>query len=196
MNKQEIEAYLLELDEALATAFPNPEPIRVLVVGGACLLLTEVTERPTQDIDVIITDLEGTGEASLVYELTKTTRRIRKIISDIGKRHGLPPKERMFLNDDCALFLQDIGALPEARLFQAYRKLQLYLPIDLGYILACKLMAGRPAKDYDDIRALRQRLGIQTRGQAQALVDRFFPDPYDQQLHQLAKTFTELFPEM
>jgi hypothetical protein len=60
MNKQEIEAYLIELDEA--------------------------------------------GEASLVYELTKTTKRIRQIISAIGKRHGLPPKDRMFFNDDCALF--------------------------------------------------------------------------------------------
>ena len=32
MNKQEMEAYLVELDEALAGAFPSPEPIRVMVV--------------------------------------------------------------------------------------------------------------------------------------------------------------------
>ena len=59
MDKQEIEAYLIELDEALAEAFPSPEPMRVLVVGGACLLLADVTTRTTKDIDVIITDLEG-----------------------------------------------------------------------------------------------------------------------------------------
>jgi hypothetical protein len=193
MNKQEIEAYLAELDQALTEAFPNPEPMRVLVVGGACLLLTDTTTRPTKDIDVIITDFEGQGEASLVYQLNKTTRRIRQIIAAIGKQHKLPAKERMFFNDDCALFLEDMGPLPQARLFRAYRKLHLYLPADLGYILACKLMAGRPAKDYDDIRVLRQRLGIRTRAQAQALVDGFFPEPYEQELHQLADTLTEVF---
>src|SRR6266851_4850163 len=150
MDKLEINAYLIELDEALAEAFPSPEPIRVLVVGGACLLLADVTTRSTKDIDVIITDFEGTGEASLVYELTKTTRRVRQLIAAIGKNHRLPSKERMFFNDDCALFLQDMGPLPQVRLFQAYRKLHLYVPSDLGYILACKLMAGRADKDYGD----------------------------------------------
>ncbi len=193
MDKHEIEAYLAELDEALAAAFPSPEPMRVLVVGGACLLLTDVTTRPTKDIDVIITDFEGQGEASLVYQLNKTTRRIRQIIAAIGKQHRLPAKDRMFFNDDCALFLEDMGPLPQVRLFRAYRKLHLYLPADLGYILACKLMAGRPGKDYDDIRVLRQRLGIRTRDQAQALVNRFFPDPRDQEIHQLADTLTEVF---
>lgn len=195
MNKQEIEMYLLELDAAFAEAFPNPEPIRVLVVGGACLLLADVTTRTTKDIDVIITDLEGTGEASLVYRLTKTTKRIRQIIAAIGKRHNLSPKERMFFNDDCALFLMDIGPLPQVRLFKAYRKLHLYLPADLSYILACKLMAGRPNKDYDDIRVLRTKLHIRTRDQAQALVNRFFPDPNDQRIHQLPHTLAEVFFE-
>lgn len=194
MDKHEIEAYLLELDEALAEAFPNPEPICVLVVGGACLLLADATTRVTKDIDVIITDLEGTGEASLVYQLTKKTKRIRQIIAAIGKRHRLPPKERMFFNDDCALFLQDMGPLPEARLFRAYHKLHLYLPTDLGYILACKLMAGRPDKDDADIAVLCKKLRIRTRTQAQALVSRLFPDPYDHTLHMLPQTLSRLFP--
>jgi hypothetical protein len=101
----------------------------------------------------------------------------------------------MFFNDDCALFLIDIGALPSTRLFQAYRKLHLYLPADLGYILACKLMAGRPDKDYEDIGALRQKLGIHTRDQAQTLVTRFFPNFYQQRIHKLPETLTELFPK-
>jgi hypothetical protein len=70
MNKHEIEAYLIELDEALAAAFLSPEPMRVLVVGGARLLLADVTTRTTKDIDVIITDLEGQGEASPVVNPT------------------------------------------------------------------------------------------------------------------------------
>jgi hypothetical protein len=101
----------------------------------------------------------------------------------------------MFFNDDCALFLQDMGPLPQARLFRAYRKLHLYLPADLGYILAGKLMAGRPDKDDEDIAVLCRKLGIQTYAQAQALVNRFFPDPYDHDLHMLPDTLNRLFPQ-
>jgi uncharacterized nucleotidyltransferase DUF6036 len=57
MNRDELTLLLTELDEALAQAFPGPEPVRVLVVGGACLLLAGITERPTRDIDVIITNI-------------------------------------------------------------------------------------------------------------------------------------------
>src|SRR5438034_6922221 len=49
MNKPELEALLEELDEALVKAFPGPEPMSVLVVGGACLLLQDVTTRPTEE---------------------------------------------------------------------------------------------------------------------------------------------------
>ena len=195
MNKQEMEAYLVELDEGLAKALPSPEPICVMVVGGACLLLSDITERPTQDIDVIITDLEGTGEATLVWQLTKTTKKIRQTITAIGKQHGLPPRERLFLNDDCAPFLLEMGAIPSTRLLRAYRKLHLYVPADFGYILACKLMAGRPDKDYNDIMALRAQLHINTREDAQTLVDRFFPNSTHQEYHDLAQTLEELFPK-
>jgi hypothetical protein len=197
MSKEELEALLEELDAALAEAFPGPEPISVLLVGGACLLLADITTRPTRDIDVIITDLLGTGEASLVYDLTPTTAKIRKIIEGIGRRHGLRGDERMFVNDDCAAFLLEMGygKLPPSRLFRTYRKLHLSIPVDLAYILACKFMAGRPAKDYPDITVLCQRLDIQTRAQAHALVNRFFPDPYQQYLYRLGETLRDLFPE-
>jgi len=39
MMKTEVEALLEEFDEALVQAFPGPEPMSVLLVGGACLLL-------------------------------------------------------------------------------------------------------------------------------------------------------------
>lgn len=197
MNKEELETLLKELDEALVAAFPGPEPMSVLVVGGACLVFADVTTRQTKDVDVIIFDLMGTGEASLVYNLTPTTAKIRKIIGSIGKRHGLRGSERMFLNDDCASFLLELGQgnIPQIRPLRAYRKLHLYIPIDLRYILACKLMAGRPDKDFDDIAILRQKLDIHTREQAQALVVQFFPDPYHQELYELPRTLKMIFPE-
>ncbi|HEX7737813.1 MAG TPA: DUF6036 family nucleotidyltransferase [Ktedonobacteraceae bacterium] len=197
MNKEELESLLEELDEALVEAFPGPEPMRVLVVGGACLVFTEVTTRQTKDVDVIIFDLLGTGEASLVYNLNPMTAKLRRLIGAIGKRHGLRGDDRMFLNDDCASFLLELGqgTIPETQLFRAYRKLHLYVPVDLRYILACKFMAGRPDKDFDDISILREKLEIHTGPQARALVTQFFPDPYLQQLYELSKTLAILFPE-
>ncbi len=197
MTKEELEILLEELDEALVAAFPGPEPMSVLVVGGACLVFAHVTTRQTKDIDVIIFDLLGTGEASLVYNLNPTTAKLRKIIGAIGKRHGFRGNDRMFLNDDCASFLLELGQghIPEKQLLKAYRKLHLYVPVDLRYILACKLMAGRPDKDFDDIALLRQKLDIHTPEQARTLVRQFFPDPYHQQLYDLPQTLKVIFPE-
>lgn len=192
MNKQEMQAYLVELDEALAHAFPGPEPISVIVVGGAFLVLTDIINRQTDDVDVIITDVEGAGEASLVYELTKTTKHIRRVIGTIGKNHGFKGSKRMWFNDDCALFLQDMGPLPSVRLLRAYQKLHLYAPTDLGYILACKLMAGR-VKDFEDIATLCTQLSIHTSSQAQALVDQFFPSKEKQRYQELPKTLSDIY---
>ncbi len=193
MNKQMLEEYFLEMDEALCTAFPSSEPMSVIVVGGAFLILTDMISRQTDDVDVIITSLEGMEEASLVYELNQTTRRVRRVIETIGKNHGLRGSKRMWFNDDCSMFLQDMGPLPAVRLFRSYRKLHLYVPIDAGYILACKLMAGRANKDYGDIAILCTQLDVKTRLQAQATVDRFFPLKEKQDFHELSKTLDTIF---
>lgn len=193
MNREELERLLEDLDEALVASFPGPDTIRVLVVGGACLLLAGVSARPTHDVDVIITDLLGGGEASMVFELDQTIRKLRNQILAVGKRHGLRGNARLFLNDDCAPFLRELGAIPPTRLYWALRKLHLYLPADLSYILACKLIAGREQKDYEDIAVLRQVLKVETRAQAQRTVDRYFPDPVLQQTYGLHQTLDVLF---
>jgi hypothetical protein len=194
MNKSELEALLEELDEALAKAFPGPETIKALVVGGACLMFTDVTSRPTKDIDIIIWDLMGTDESSLIFK-TPVATKIRRIISNIGKQHGLKGDEKMFLNDDCAPFLLELSdnELPEMRLFKMYKKIHLYIPNDLQYILACKLMAGRADKDFSDIEALCRLLGVQVRAQAQEVVDRFFPSRVDQRTYLLPTTLETFF---
>lgn len=79
------------------------------------------------------------------------------------------------------------------RLLRTYQKLHLYIPEDLTYILACKLMAGRPAKDYTDIAALRQLLHVESRAQAEWVVNHFFPDPLLQRTYDLSKTLDDLF---
>ena len=194
MNKHEFELLLEELDEALVQAFPDPHPMKALMVGGACLVFTDVISRSTQDIHIIIFDLMGTDEDSLIFK-TPVAVKIRKLIQGIGKRHGLKREERMFVNDDCAPFLLELGRnqLPNMRLFRAYRKIHLYVPADMRYLLACKLMAGRADKDFSDIAALCQVLDVQTRAQAQTVVDRFFSSLLDQFAHHLPTTLNEIF---
>lgn len=61
-----------------------------------------------------------------------------------------------------------------------------------GYILALKLLAGRQ-KDSDDILALCHQLNIQTREQAQELLDRYVPDKHFQQLSHVDDTLDDVF---
>ena len=196
MNKPELEALLEELDEALAKAFPGPEPMSVLVVGGACLLFQGVTTRPTEDVDVIIFEMMGSEESTLIFH-SPIADKIRRIIKGIGKHHGLRGQQQFFFNDDCAPFLLELSGneLPPMHLFKAYQKLHLYVPSDLRYILACKLIAGRATKDYADITILCQRLGIRNRVEAQSAVDQYFPSPVDQAIHLLPQTLETLFGE-
>jgi len=194
MNKLELEALLEELDGALAKAFPGPEPMSVLIVGGACLIFQDVTDRSTEDVDVIIFEMMGSEESTLIFN-APVADKIRRIIKGIGKRHGLKGKQQMFFNDDCAPFLLELGEndLPPMRLLKAYQKLLLYVPNDLRYILACKLMAGRPEKDLDDITILCGRLGVQNREQAQQVVDQYFPSLIHQATYLLPQTLNRIF---
>lgn len=194
MNRLELETLLEELDEALVKAFPGPEPMSVLMVGGACLIFQDVTERSTEDVDVIIFEMMGSEESTLIFN-APVADKIRRIIKGIGKRHGLRGKQQMFFNDDCAPFLLELGEneLPPMRLLKAYKKLFLYVPNDLRYILACKFMAGRPEKDLDDIAVLCETLGIQNRQQAQQVVDQYFPSFIHQATYLLPQTLDRIF---
>jgi hypothetical protein len=194
MTKSELEAFLREFDEALVQAFPGPEPMSLLLVGGACLLLRGITAQPVDSVDVIILEMLGSQERTLVF-YSPIADKIRRIIREIGKRHGLKGERQQFINDDAAPFLLELSEqeLPPMRLLTAYRKLHLYAPRDLGYLLACKLMLGRPEKDGGDIAVLCQALAIQNRAQAQQLVDRYFPSPAHQATYRLPCTLESLF---
>ena len=194
MTKTEVEALLEEFDEALVQAFPGPEPMSVLLVGGACFLLQGITAQPTDSVDVIILEMLGSPERTLVFR-SPIADKIRRIIREIGRRHGLKGERQQFLNDDAASFLLELSEqeLPPMRLLTAYRKLHLYAPRNLGYLLACKLMLGRPERDDADIAVLCQALAIQSRTQAQQIVDRYFPSPAQQATYRLPYTLERMF---
>ena len=195
MNKSELEVLLNDFDNELVKAFPHSAPMRVLVVGGACLLFQGVISRQTTDIDVIIFDMLGSAEESSLIFNAPLADKIRRIIKRIGKRHGLQRDHLMFFNDDCSPFLLELSEneLPPMRLFQAYQRLHLYVPDDLRYILACKFMAARPEKDFGDIAILCERLHVVTQEQAQEIVNSYFPSPEHQAWHQLPQTLQRLF---
>jgi hypothetical protein len=194
MTKRELEAFLEEIDEALVQAFPGPEPMSVLLIGGAGVLLQGIATRPIESVDVIIVEMMGSQESTLVFR-SPVADKVRRIIKDIGRRHGLKGERQLFLNDDAASFFMELSEqkLPAMRLLKAYHKLHLYIPCDLGYLLACKLMIGRPEKDGADIEVLYQTLGIQNRVQAQHLVNQYFPSPLHQAIYRLPRTLESLF---
>ena len=194
MTETELEALLQEFDEALAQTFPGPELMSVLLVGGACLLLQGITTQSIDSVDVIIFEMLGSEERTLVFH-SPIADTIRRIIREIGKRHGLKGECQQFFHDDSAPFLLELSEyeLPPKRLLKAYRKLYLYAPRDLGYLLACKLMLGRPEKDGAAMAVLCQTLAIQSRAQAQQVVDRYFPSPAHQVTYRLPCTLERLF---
>ncbi len=73
-------------------AFPGPEPMSVLLVGGACLLLQGITAQPTDSVDVIIVEMLGSPERTLVLHFPVADK-IRRIVRAIGRRHGLKGHE-------------------------------------------------------------------------------------------------------
>jgi hypothetical protein len=94
---------------------------------------------------------------------------------------------RDWMNDVVASFVPDLGPVT---LWRDYHNLQIYVP-QAEYILTLKLLAGRE-KDEDDIVALCERLGIETREQAQELVDRFADQAWQQEC-MLTKTLDAIF---
>jgi hypothetical protein len=193
-TKQELEALLEEFDAILVKAFPGPEPMSVLLVGRACLLLQGITTPPVDSVEVIILEMLGSEERTLVFH-SPTADKIRRIIREIGKRHGLKGERQQFFHDDSAPFLLELSEqeLPPMRLLKAYRRLHLYAPRDIGYLLACQLMLGRPEQDGADIAVLCQTLAIQSRAQAQQLVNRYFPSPAHQAAYRLPCTLESVF---
>ena len=86
------------------------------MVGGACLLFQGVITRPTEDVDVIIFDMMGSQESTLIFH-SPIADKIRRIIQGIGKHHGLRGKHQPFFNDDCSPFLLELSGneLPPMR---------------------------------------------------------------------------------
>lgn len=180
MQSKEIETYLAQLGQELANMGVN-QSIRILLIGGAFMLLRVQNRRTTDDIDVFLKDIEDTT-ASTLYQQFRTAVRA------IAYRNQLRGN---WLSDIMNDSLHHNGQVPAGTLWRIYGILEVYLPPE-DFILALKLMAGRQ-KDRVDILALSKKLKVQTRQQAQHLVDRYMPDKQLQQLSDLDETLDEFF---
>ena len=181
MQADEIEMYLAELGQELQNQGMQ-RPIRVLLVGGAFMLTQLHSRATTNDVDVVLKDVDDFTTSSL-YRSFKNAVRV------VATRNNMPGN---WLNDVIGDFLKDSSAVPEGTLWRQFAMLEVYVPAS-EYILALKLLAGR-RKDEQDIRTLSRQLRVQTRIQAQQLLDRYIPQKQVQQINNVETTLNEFFP--
>lgn len=179
MQAQDIELYLADLGQELSNMGVS-SPVRILMVGGAFMLTQMHSMRMTKDVDVLLKDIDDPTTSPL-YKVFKTAVRA------VASRRQIPTT---WINDLIGDFLRDLGTAPNGVLWRTYVVLEVYVP-EAEYILALKLLAGRQ-KDIEDIRLLCQQIHIQTRYEAQQLVDRYIPKKV-QQVNDLDDTLSDLF---
>ena len=155
MNKGDIEKYLgmvgLELQKKGLTT-------RILLLGGAAMLIEVGNRKSTQDVDAYFeSDYDAISEA----------------VTIVARRESLAPD---WLNDDAAIVVHQVKPPKSQKLWKKFTGLYVYLP-SLDYILALKLHAGR-LKDHADIRTLSKRLGIVTREEAFAFLKQYVSEDH------------------
>ncbi len=183
MEEEEILQYLTMLGEELMRQGVT-QPVRLLVVGGVVMVTLLKNRRSTEDVDVILLDLPEMTDKPPITVI----RQFIRAKNAVAKKYNIP---RKWLNDSVKQFLLDYAPNPEMHLWKTFQMLHVYFP-SKEYLLASKLMTFRP-KDQDDVRALLEDLQIETREQAQALVDRFVPDKGWQDYYELDANLNDIF---
>ncbi len=96
------------------------------------------------------------------------------------------------MNDEAAIYYYDDAPSAEVQFWRSFGNiLYVYLPT-MSYMFATKIAAYR-AKDRRDIQVLMRELHIQTREQAQSVVDVFLSAD-TQEFYEIADRLDELFP--
>ncbi len=182
LQAQEIEGLLQDLgDELLVKGCTS---VRVLIVGGAYMLLTIGNRSTTQDIDVFPLNFIDSSHPD------KKTRTILSAINAVAKRHGL---KRDWLNDAAFGILG--GTQPpfeQLTRWRVYGALEIYLP-PAEFIFAVKVFGYRD-RDFNDVQALIRALNVRTREQAQAIIDRYI-ERKAQQEYRTQMTLDDLFED-
>jgi hypothetical protein len=158
MEAEEIESYLTELGSELQ-ARGVKKPVRILLIGGAYMLLLAHAPRSTKDIDMFWLDEDG---------LERAYTPLRESVQAITQKHTL---DAGWFNYLAQMLMYDEVIVPRGKLWKRFGPLHVYAP-EVEYILALKITAGRQ-KDLDDCAILLPKTKIQTRKQAQQVLDRY-----------------------
>ncbi|HLG60726.1 MAG TPA: hypothetical protein VKY19_02265 [Ktedonosporobacter sp.] len=179
LNRHDITSLLQELGAELEKKFS--EPVQVMLIGGAYMILTLHNRQSTEDIDIYPLNIPDSTRPD------KQTKHFYAAIREIARRHGLP---RKWLNDVSFSLLG--GLSPQSmELWTTYGMLQIFWP-PRDFILALKLFADR-RKDRPDIEALLHDLDITTREQAQAILDRYIESRFQRE-YRVHLTLDTWFP--
>ena len=180
MKAEDIENYLSQLGQELLTRGIE-EPIHLLLVGGAYMLLLTTTPRNTDDIDIFwLEEEEG---------LQRALRPLQESVIAVAEANQIDPN---WLNYMTQLLMYDLVIVPEGNLWKTFGPLHIYAPPQ-DYILALKIFAGRD-KDIEDCKILLQHVKINSRQQAQILLDRYIlPDARQNSTDTIARSLDILF---
>jgi hypothetical protein len=180
MQATDIEKYLALLGQELAN-LGMQEPIRVLMIGGAYMLLLAKSPRSTDDVDILWLEEEDA--------LQRAIDGLRDGVQIVADKNAL---ESDWFNYMTHLLMFDLVIIPRGKLWRRYGPLHIYVP-PKEYILALKILAGRE-KDIEDCEVLLQQVKITTREQAQKLLDRYIlPITQQQNAGEIEKSLKELF---
>ncbi len=181
MDSQTIERYLQELgDELERRGFTVP--VRLMIVGGAYMLLLVGNRLATEDVDIVLLDMPDTTHK------THETQAFIAAAKTVAKKNKLKQK---WINDVVADFIRDMAPNPPLNFWKRYGKIEVYIPSQ-EYILTPKLMTFRK-KDVDDVQALLKSLNITTREQAFSIVDHFVTDKGYYDVYDLEDNLDALF---
>lgn len=158
MEAGDIERYLAELGAELKNRGIK-KPVRILLIGGAYMLLLANASRSTKDIDIFWLDEDG---------LQRAYAPLRESVQAIKQKYNL---EADWLNYLAQMLMYDEVLVPDGALWKRFGPLHVYAP-EVEYILALKITAGRQ-KDLEDCAILLPKTKIRTREQAQQVLDRY-----------------------
>jgi hypothetical protein len=179
MEAEDIERYLAELGAELKNRGLK-KPVRVLLIGGAYMLLLANAPRSTKDIDIFWLDEDGFQRAYAP---------LRESVQVITQKHDLAAD---WLNYLAQMLMYDEVTVPDGKLWKRFGPLHVYAP-EVEYILALKITAGRQ-KDLEDCAILLPKTKIRTRKQAQQLLDRYIlPGGQQRNAESIENALSQLF---
>jgi hypothetical protein len=181
MDAHEMEMYLAELGAELEKRGIK-KPVRMMLIGGAYMLLLAGAPRSTDDIDIFWLEEDA-------FQQMRAT--LSECVLAVTKRHALPLHWFNYLTQ---ILMQNEVLVPDGSLWKQFGPLYIYAP-GAEYILALKIMAGRE-KDLDDCAILLTQTNIKTRQQAQQLLDRYIlAEAQEKHSEQIKGSLERLFGE-